>query len=243
MNTPDREPLAHPDAALQQSVRQLSGLTHRLMTKERSLVKGLAQTLHDKLGQTLAATRMAHETMLTLQESQAAVMPPEIARLQVQMGTLIGQAIAEVRQLLCDLWPPQLEEKGFVAAFDVERARQSLGQPKVAISFHVDNEAAVARWPVEVEYGAFMVAREALENALRHSGSRPVSVRLSGTAGALQFEISDHGDSMVAAPDGQLHDPGSFGMQDWARMIDAELTVESVAQQGTRLRFCWRPAP
>ena len=243
MNTPDREPLPPPDAAPQQSLRQLSELTHRFMSNERSLAKGLAQTLHDRLGQTLAAIRMVHETMLTLQESHATVMPPGIARLQLQMGALIGQAITEVRHLLCDLWPPLLEEKGLVAALDAERAKQSLLQPKVAISFHADDEAATARWPAEVEYGAFMVAREALESALQHFSSKPVALRLASQGGALQFEVSAHGERIVTAPDHPLRHPGDFAMHDWARMIGAELTVDSVAPQGTRVRFCWRPTP
>jgi PAS domain S-box-containing protein len=230
-------------ADMQQSQQQLSELAHQLMTQERTLVKGLRQALHDKLGQTLAAIRMAHETALNLQENQAAVMPPEVAVRQAQMGTLIGQAVAEVRQVLADLWPALLEEKGFIAALEIELMKRSVAQPKVRTSFHVENEAAGARWPAEVEYAAFMVAREALENATQDSCSNPVSVRLSSTAGALQFELTHQGVGDGAAPDHKLRQPGIFGMHEWARIIGAVLTVDSVAQQGKRVSFSWRRTP
>jgi PAS domain S-box-containing protein len=52
-------------------------LTQRLMTQERTLVRRLAQTLHDHLGQTMAAIRMAQEqsayAMTNLSKTEARV--------------------------------------------------------------------------------------------------------------------------------------------------------------------------
>lgn len=67
------------------SQRQLSELTKKLMTQEKRLVKRLAQALHDQLGQTMAAIRMAHETIITLNKSK---VPPALERVQTQMGKL-----------------------------------------------------------------------------------------------------------------------------------------------------------
>ncbi len=231
------------DAAVEQSRRQLSELTRRLMTQERALVKGMAQALHDNLGQTLAAIRMAHETVMTMQASQLAVMPTEIGRVQVQMGTLIGQAIAEVRQVLVDLRPPLLEEKGFIAALDNELMKRSLVLPAVDISFHVASETAGARWPAEVEHAAFMVAREAVENALRHSKSNSVSVRLSGTAGSLRLEVADRGVGVLAAPNDTSRHLGILGMHERAQAIGAVVALDAVEPHGTRVSFNWSPAP
>ena len=59
-NLRDVSQRARADAVLEQSRSQLSELTYKLMTQEKTLVKGLAQALHDQLGQTMAAIRMAH---------------------------------------------------------------------------------------------------------------------------------------------------------------------------------------
>lgn len=153
---------------LQQSRAQLSELTQRLMTQEKTLVKQLAKTLHDQLGQTLAAIRMSHETIQALQVKKANVV---LQRQQAQLGKLISQAIGQVRQALLDLRPPLLEDQGLVAALDNELRNRSMTHPQLDFSIDVPCGLESMRWPGEVEYAAFMVAREALENALRHAST------------------------------------------------------------------------
>jgi len=232
------------DAELQRSRQQLSDLTQRLMSQERALVKGMAQTLHDHLGQTMAAVRMAHETVLTLQESLHLVPPPEVARLQGQMGVLIGHAIGQIRQVLVDLRPPLLEEQGFTAALDNELRNRSLAQPQIDISFHVAPACALLRWPGGVEYAAFMVAREAVENALRHSGSPAVVVRLSGNASNLHLEVADNGVGIAGeAPEEKTRHLGILGMRERAQAIGASVTVDSGPGRGTSVSFNWSSKP
>ncbi len=227
------------DAEAQRSQAQLTELTQRLMSQERSLIKSLAQTLHDQLGQTMAAIRMTHETILTLQSEQGPAPSPGIVRLQGQMGMMVGQAIAQVRQVLVDLRPPLLEEQGFAAALDNELRNRALTQPLVDIAFHVVPETAQVRWPAEVEYAAFMVAREAVENALRHSGSPSVVVRLSGTATALELAVLDDGEGIMRSVEKNERHLGILGMHERAQMIGATVSVDSSQGRGTRVNFNW----
>jgi hypothetical protein len=229
------------DAEVEHSREQLLELTHRLMQQEKTLVKRLAQVLHDQLGQTVAAIRMAHETIVALQKGQA---PSPVARLQTQLGTLIGQAVRQVRQVLVDLRPPLLEEQGLSAALDNELRNRSLTHPQIDIAIHVEPETAQTRWPAEVEYAGFMVAREAVENALRHSGASSVSVRLTGSSHSLQLDVVDNGSGLVA--DTRQHS-GHLGIRDMrerAHGVGATVTVDSgVSAAGTRVTFSWKSAP
>ena len=228
------------DAVFEESRAQLSELTRKLMTQEKSLVKGLAQALHDQLGQTMAAIRMAHETILTL---QAEPVSPSVKKLQAQLGALISQAIGEVRQVLTDLRPPLLDEHGLAAALDNELRNRSLKVPQIDISVQVQPQVAHLRWPSEVEYAAFMVAREAVENALRHSKATAVALQISGSALSLLLEVTDNGVGMpaeAAEPVGHL---GILGMQERANAVGAGVTVESGATGGTRVCFTWQSTP
>ena len=225
------------DASVEHSRAQLSDLTQRLMTQEKVLVKRLAQALHDQLGQTMAAIRMAHETIITLQKGQAGA---DIDSLQAQMGKLISQAIRQVRQVLIDLRPPLLEEHGLSAALDNELRNRSLTQPLVDISISVPSEVATLRWPSEVEYAAFMVVREAVENALRHSRASSVAVRLSGTANTLQLEVADNGVGITEGDTKRTGHLGILGMQERAHAIGATVVVESGEPRGARVRFSWQ---
>jgi signal transduction histidine kinase len=228
------------EAVFEQSRAQLSELTHKLMLQEKTLVKGLAQALHDQLGQTMAAIRMAHETILTLQGDQVA---PGMRKLQAQLGALISQAIRQVRQVLTDLRPPLLDEHGLAAALDNELRNRSLKVPQIDISVHVQPQVAPLRWPPEVEYAAFMVAREAVENALRHSGATAVATSLSGSGLYLSLEVSDNGTGMPADAAARAGHLGILGMQERAHAIGAGVTVDSGATGGTRVCFTWQSTP
>ncbi len=228
------------DAEIQQSKAQLSELTQSLMTQEKTLVKRLAQALHDQLGQTMAAIRMCHETILALQGDTISF---GIDRLQAQMGTLISQAIRQVRQVLIDLRPPLLDEHGLAAALDNELRNRSLTQPHVDISIDVLPEISLMRWPTEVEYAAFMIAREAVENALRHSGASSVSVRLYGSPVSLQLDVVDNGVGIAAGATLRTGHLGILGMQERAQAIAASVTVGAGVEQGTCVSFSWQPAP
>ena len=233
----------HRDAELQRSREQLSDLTQRLMAQERTLIRGLAQTLHDHLGQTMAAIRMAHETVLTFQSDQGFAPSPEIVRLQAQMGVLMGHAVSQIRQVLMDLRPPLLEERGLLAALDNEVRNRALTHPRVDLSLRVAPASSELRWSPELEYAAFMVAREAIENALRHSGSPSVLVRLSGTTHALQLEVVDLGHGVMAEPDGRTRHLGILGMRERAQTIGAQVKIDSTPGRGTCVSFSWSSTP
>ncbi len=225
------------EAQLQHSRAQLAELTRKLMTQERELVKRLAQVLHDQLGQTLAAIRMCHETIIALQPAQT---PPDNQRLQERMGTLVGHAIAQVRQVLIDLRPPLLEEQGLSVALDNELRNRAIGAPRVDITIHVPHNLEVMRWPAEVEHAAFMVVREAIENALRHSGASAISVDMKGGALSLHLTVSDNG---IGIPEGAGLGGGHLGilgMQERAQAVGASVTCGRGREPGTRVTFHWQ---
>lgn len=227
------------EVQLQQSRVQLAELTRKLMSQERVLVKRLAQVLHDQLGQTLAAIRMCHETIAGMQSDTT---PPDNQVLQERMGILIGQAILQVRQVLLDLRPPLLEEQGLSVALDNELRNRALGAPKVDIAIHVPFKLEQMRWPGEVEYAAFMVVREAVENALRHSGASVITVDLTGSALVLNITVVDNGVGIPAGAGQSVGHLGILGMQERAQAVGASVTYGQGDGLGTRVAFHWQCA-
>lgn len=225
------------ETQLQHSRAQLAELTRKLMAQERVLVKRLAQVLHDQLGQTLAAIRMCHETIIGLLKAEA---PSEVKRLDERLSTLIGQAIMQVRQVLVDLRPPLLEEQGLSVALDNELRNRAQAAPQIDITINVPPSLEVMRWPAEVEYAAFMVVREAVENALRHSAADAIMVDLTGGSLLLHLTISDNG---VGLPEGaglSVGHLGILGMQERAQAVGASVACTRVQEGGTRVTFHWQ---
>ena len=216
---------------------QLSELTQKLLMQEKALVKRLSQELHDQLGQTLAAIRLAHETVINLQGDQ---VPPGVSRLQAQMGQQLSLAIRQVRQVLVGLRPPLLDEQGLAAALDNELRNRSLSRPNLDLALYVQPELAHTRYPTEVEYAAFMVMREALDNALKHAGASAISVRLSGTSALMHLVVSDNGTGLASELAPQTGHLGILGMHERAHAVGATVSFEPVIPSGTHVAFLWK---
>lgn len=227
------------ETQLQHSRAQLAELTRKLMTQERVLVKRMAQVLHDQLGQTLAAILMCHETMAAQQLADA---PSYDKQLQERMGILIAQAISEVRQVLIDLRPPLLEDQGLSVALDNELRNRAQRAPQVDITIHVPPRLEVMRWPAEIEYASFMVVREAVENALRHSGANAIVVDLTGCALSLHVTVTDNGVGLPAGAGQSVGHLGILGMQERAQAVGASVIFDQGQGSGTRVTFHWRGA-
>ena len=216
---------------------QLSELTQKLLMQEKTLVKRLSQELHDQLGQTLAAIRMAHETVINLQGDK---VPAGVLRLQTHIGQQISLAIRQVRQVLVGLRPPLLDEQGLAAALDNELRNRSLSRPNLDISLYIQPELAHTRYPAEVEYAAFMVMREALDNALKHAAASTIAMRLSGSPAQMHLVVTDNGTGLPLVPAPQAGHLGILGMHERAHAVGAFVYFKPVHPCGTRVEFVWK---
>lgn len=214
--------------------QELSALAEQLMDQERRTTRRLAQALHDQLGQTLTALR------LTLELGGAATAPTPA---QQQSRQLVDQALREVRQVLVELRPPLLEDEGLAAALDNELATRRALHPGVRLVLDTDAALQDLRWPAQVEYALFMVAREGMENALRHAGPSEVRLGLQGGADTLELCIDDDGPGLApGAERGRPGHLGLIGMRERARAIGATLEFGRADSGGTRLSLLWKQA-
>lgn len=220
--------------ALRKHRADLSRLNGKLLDQEKDATRKLAQVLHDQLGQTLTAARL----MLDFQMQSH---PSEAGR---RMEMLMTQAMEQVRGLLMDLRPPLLDERGLGPALDNEIQRvRSLGV-NTDILFQCNDYGMHSRWPSDVEYAFFMIAREAITNALTHARAQLVQVQLSAEANGLALEISDDGQGLASGHlQGTPGHLGVVGMHERAAGIQARLSVSSMTGEGVRIQLMWTPAP
>lgn len=229
------------ERALAQYQLELSELTRRLLEQEKQTTRQLAQTLHDQLGQTLGAIRLSFDALTGLLPSG---LPSKAQERHRKLTELIDTANTEVRQALVALRPPLLEEAGLPAALDTEvRARAADAEP-VTLLLEVSAMAVDLRWPADVEYAAFMVAREALVNALLHARATDIVARIDGAPGWLQLSVSDDGvglnKEMAAGRPGHL---GIVGMRERALAIGARMDAHRLVTGGTEITLTWGTKP
>jgi len=214
---------------------ELAGLTQRLLAQEKETTRKLAQTLHDDLGQTLAALRLIFDVgaAMTQDTRGRAAWLDRIDR-------LITDANKQVRRVLTELRPPLLDEQGLIAALDNELDQHGLAEDRVQLLLDAASLPAEARWPRDVEYAAFMVAREGINNALRHAAPKRVVVALAGDVQHLSLSVTDDGRGLariehVVRP-GHL---GMVGMRERALAIGAVLEIRSSPDAGTTVTLRW----
>ncbi len=233
------------EQALERYRIDLSELAQRLMSTEKTTTRQLAQMLHDQLGQTLAAIRLGFDAITaSCRATAAANAHQEAANAQRQaarLSELIDRAVREVRQVLVTLRPPLLDEQGLLAALDNELRAHPLARENVELRLEPAIAIARARWAPDVEYAAFMIAREAIANALRHADPGCVRISLDGDDRSLRLSVADDGSGIVFGVSRPGH-LGIVGMRERALAIGADFVLESIPGKGTTARLEWRAA-
>jgi signal transduction histidine kinase len=210
--------VAIENARLHEDLRRLAVLEDR----ER-----IAQELHDGVIQSLFAVGMG------LQAAGAMADDPETVR-----GRL-DAAVNDVDRVIRDLRNYIFGLGGGPADRELSRALHGLGDElrrgsEIAIRVEVDPAASGALASRATDIAQF--AREALTNAVRHSGAATVSVVISRDDGSFVLEIEDDGKGFdPEATEGPGRGLGNLRAR--AQTLGADLDIDSEPGRGTRVRL------
>ncbi len=194
----------------------------------------LARDLHDGVAQTLANAAIGIELAQKRAQQDVGAALGDLAALRERLV----QSQHDLRDILFALRPVALEENGLAAAVRAlaERIDGTSGS-HVAVR-RVETER---RLKPEVEAGAFTVIREAANNAIKTGRAPQVSLDVFEDDGAVVAIVEDNGAGFdVAATLSDYASRGSLGllqMRESARLIGAQLSLDSSPGQGTRVRL------
>jgi signal transduction histidine kinase len=212
--------IAITNARLYEHSRELSILSER---------NRLALELHDVVSQKLFSLVLSAEAAATLLDRDVPAAKQQIDRLQ----ELAREALDELRLLILELRPPDLERDGLAGALrkEVEMLRQL---HDVEISIDVEDGVGGGDRDADV----LRIAQEALHNALRHAAPDRVSVRIAGEGDHLLVEVIDDGAGFEPG-DAELRSKhlGLTSMEERARSIGGRLELRSAPGAGTTVRL------
>jgi len=226
LTTPDGKPLqligtATDITELERTQAELKQLSTKLMNVLDEERQRIARELHDVTAQNLFAMSM---NLSTVQESGA--LPPSVKASLDECQNLCDQALQEVRTLSYLLHPRLLDKVGLVST--LRSYLQSLAQ-RSDIEMQLETSESTARLPLEVESELFLIAREALANAVRHSGGDRVVVSFHVWDNLAVLKILDNGRGVASgAPVGI----GVRSMQERVKRMNGKFEILS-GNQGT----------
>ncbi len=186
----------------------------------------LARELHDSVTQALFSMTLLSRSIELLLVKDPAQVPGKLSSLR----ELQREALAEMRALIFELRPGNVEENGLIQALRTHSAALSgrIGLPVV-----VEGDLAV-RPSLDCEEGLYRIAQEALHNVVKHAGAKQVRVEVGRVADGIHLRVIDDGRGFdpTAVPDGHL---GLAGMQSRAERLGGTLTVASMRDRGTTI--------
>jgi signal transduction histidine kinase len=213
--------VATENARLYEQARRLAVVEER---------QRLARDLHDSVTQALYGMTLYSEAAAAQLSRDNLAKVIEYVRL---LQDTAYEALAEMRLLIYELRPPVLEEEGLVAALET-RLQAVEGRAGLKTTFEVD---LVDPLPGDIEAGLYWIAKEALNNTLKHAQARSVAVRLDQKprGGLVSLQIEDDGVGFEPATVLKSGGLGLPAMRERAEALGGKLSIDSRPGEGTRL--------
>lgn len=191
----------------------------------------LARDLHDSVTQSIYGVSVLAEATARLLESNDTETAVENLR-ELRQASL--KALRELRHMIFELRPPELEKLGLAAALQARLATVE-NRAGLKTEMHCDGADDL---PLAVADGLYRIAHEAFSNSVRHARATRIRLGLERVEDDVILEILDDGlgfDVEAGRLKGGL---GLRGMEERATKMGGTLSIETESGRGTLIRVC-----
>jgi PAS domain S-box-containing protein len=209
----------------QQALEKVSGQLIEAQEKERSRI---ARDLHDDICQRLALLSMEIEQANRASNGSSAATKHNLENI----GRHCSEIAGDVQSLSHQLHSAKLDYLGVVSAIRALCGEFSK-QHQVSINF---NDRDVPKYlPKDISLCLFRIAQEALQNAVKYSGTREFSVALWAIGGEIQLVVRDAGAGFDVDEAKRNRGIGLLSMQERIHLVHGRFSVDSKPGKGTRI--------
>jgi signal transduction histidine kinase len=202
------------------------GSRRRLRGKKNEQRARIAQDLHDDLGASL--TEISLLANLAAEERTPAVSEDgTLSEVATKAQALVG-ALDEI------VWAvnPRHDTLRSLAEYLAAFAGKFLGRAGITLRRDVPRDLPQVSLDAERRHNIFLAVREALNNAVKHSGGTEVWLRMQLESDVLKISVEDNGRGISTQPD-ELSE-GLRGMRHRMQRIGGACQIESDST-GTRV--------
>ena len=218
---------------LSETYKQLEGLTLHMQVVAENDRESIAREIHDELGQVLTSLKMNLAMMKNAIKTGSQGDHCEFLLEEINtMGKQIDATVKRIRRIITELRPEVLDHLGFVAAIEwlvEESPAKNLIDYRFSSNVeHLDLDKTTAT-------SLFRIVQEACTNINRHSGATTASIKIEKQTDKLLVTISDDGKGFFVNDLKGVSTFGLLGMRERAKLINAELGIESAENTGTTI--------
>ena len=206
--------------------RQRRILAAKLITVQEEVLRSVSRELHDEFGQILTAV----SAMLSRAERRG-VSPDSPLRTELsEVRQITHNTLEKMRSLSQMLHPAVLDDHGLAKGIEwyTEVFQRQTG---------IQTSTIVRGEPVRITgqpaIHCFRIVQEALNNAVKHSGSKRAEVEMIFLPGALTVNVRDFGAGMPPARKSQTPGLGLIAMRERAELVGGTLKIVSAVAAGT----------
>jgi signal transduction histidine kinase len=191
----------------------------------------ISRDLHDAISQNLFSLRTLIDGLQTAIEAGAetTTLQPHIALLEQTTNTMTR----EMRALLLEMRPPQLEGLGLTEALQAlaEAYTSRLG---IAVTTSISPVVLSAT----TEQALLRIAQEALNNAARHASATAITLSLVPQEQLVCLNVTDNGQGFNSDESDKTHGLGLRLMQERVQELHGSFLLDSAPGQGTGIQIC-----
>lgn len=187
----------------------------------------IAKDLHDGVVQSLTGIRLN----MAQQARQLKELSPD-AKLSLEKTTSdLDGSISEIRDISHQMMPRALQETGLVFAID-DMLEKSLGISDIQYEFEhhgVDGD----RFESRKEVSLYRICQELVNNVVKHSEAKAVSVQLFKTKSHLALIVEDNGKGFEYENKANRNGIGLMNIASRVQAVQGELDYQPSPKQGT----------
>ncbi|MBT0606917.1 sensor histidine kinase [Aequorivita echinoideorum] len=199
-------------------LRRSEAYSHGLIRAQEEERTRVARELHDSVGQKLM--------LLTKKTKDTG---------NVEMESLAGNTLEELRSISRGLHPANLEKLGISAAL-----RNMIDEidANTNIFFTHEIEQIDALLSKEASLHLYRIIQEVLSNMVKHAQAKSAMIRIQTTGNTIETVIRDNGKGFVISE--KMKTSGSLGMNtlyERAKILNSKLDIKSQINKGTTVKL------
>ena len=217
-------------AGLSRQRKRQEDFSRQLIASQESERKRIAAELHDGLSQSLAIIKNRALSSLNA--------PNDHERAFDQLREIADaatQVIDDLKEIIYDLAPIQLDRLGLVGAID-DLLDNVADSNVLKISRDLDDIAGLIS--KEAETNLYRITQESVNNILKHAEAGEMAVKLKKYPGLIELSVADDGKGFVPGETQAGSRKGGFGLTgiiERTRLLGGEPLIESSPGRGTTI--------